>query len=797
MIPLVGAILLFGDSLFGGKVFAPGDVSLTVVPFAPVRPPGWVAPANPGVSDPVYLFEPMLLFAREAIRAGHLPLWNPSTALGRPLGAQQGAPLFPTNWLAYVLPFWRSLAWIALAKLLAAFAGTFALARHHGTSRIAAAFAATAFAFSSVVAASLSSSTTNVVAVLPWALLAADMVVGGRWPRACVMGLAVGVAAFGGHPETWFVLVCGVAAIMLARLLQRRGEGVARPLLLIVLGGTVAGLVGSLYAVPFAELLAHSTHASRNVAQPDSLRQLVVGLLLPEWWGRTDKTVYEAHVNLAVASSVFPGRVYVGVAPLLAAVSAFALPMRRVQRFYLGLGAVSLALMIGLPGVRQLASHVPPLSLIDPHYFIWLLALCLAMLGGLGLDALIRAPPAARYRALALAGGVVVAVTLFVLITNTGLIGSLPRAVSQLPSQGRAPGEELARAGAVLRWILLCAIALLVVWIAARAPLRAGSAVGALLALAVADVLTIDAGYNPSLRPGLAHPPAPPAFVAAAADGPGRIVGPYDSAPPFVAGLYGLSDVRVEDLPPIARYTDTFDALGGHTSLGLGESYVGTVSSLGEAGPVTPGARIDTLLDLLGARYVIDGGGTRPSAPGVSVAGAGPGWRLLDNSGAFPRAWVAYDWRPAPSLGADLQTVRNSSTAQLRADPAVETAQTPPAAAAPAIDSATVGSAGDDSLVIRASPRRAGYLIVDDLFYPGWSATIDGRAAAILPADGMLRAVRLAPGRHTVRLSYQPESVEIGEILTVLGLLAGAIGAAVCVRQRWPTAARGRARMTR
>jgi hypothetical protein len=796
LIPVLGAVLLLGDSLLGGKVFAPGDVSLTVVPFAPVRPPGWLGPANPGVTDPVFLFEPLLLFAREAVRGGHLPLWNPGIGLGRPLGAEQGAPLFPISWLAYLLPFWRSLAWIALAKFLVAFTGTFALARHHGTGRVAAAFAAAAFAFGTLFIVTLTTSQSNVGAMLPWALLAADRVVGGRWSQACVLGLVVGVAAYGGHPETWFVLCCGVAAILLARLFQRR-RGLREPLLLIVVAVLVAALVGALFGLPFGELLIHASNASRGQGQPDSLKEVAGGLFFPEWWGRSDKAVYEAHFTLARASSVFPGRAYLGVAPVLAVVGSLVLPWRRAQRFYLALAAVCLAYMIGVPGLRQLGAHLPVFGQTNRHYFIWLFSVCLAMSGGLGLDALSRVPSQARRRALRLAAVFAAGAALVVLIANHNLFGALPHAFSQLPSQQRAPGATLTSAGAVLRWIALAVLTLLAIWGLGWRPRRAALAATAVLALTVADLLTIGAGYNPSLPARLAHPPAPPAFVIARAHEPSRIVGPYQTAEPVVAGLYSLADVRSYDLPFVARYTDTLEALGGATDFGQGRSYVYSTPAFGEPGPVIPGARTETLLDLLGARYVIDGGGMRPSARGVSIVGAGTGWRLLENGAAFPRAWVAYNWRPVSSLRADLDAVRRSSAAQLRADPVIETRQPPPTGATAAAGPAVIRAEGDQSLTVKASLARSGYLIVDDLFYPGWSATVDRRSVSIVPADGMLRAVALGPGAHTVRLSYVPESVEVGEILTLVGLVAGSGGAAFAIRQRWASGGRGRARIAR
>jgi hypothetical protein len=624
--------------------------------------------------------------------------------------------------------------------------------------------------------------------MLPWALLAADRLAAGRWRRAGILGLVLGVALYGGHPETWFVLLCGAVAILSARAIDRRRAG-WRPSLLIMLAAfAVAALIGALYLLPFAELLTHAARATRGGAHPDSLRQLSVGLLFPEWWGRTDKTVYDAHVSLTTLSSLFPGRPYLGVAPLLAAVASLAVPTRRAQRFYFALGAAAVAIMIDVPGLRQLVTHVPPFSRMNPHHFVWLAALCLAMLGGLGLEAILRASRSEQLRALRGALLFVALTTLVALALNPGLVSALPRGLGQLPALEQAPGAELASAGALVRWVLFSALALLGAWWVMRRPRRALVAAVGLLAFTAADLVTIDRGINPVLPASLAHLPAPPALTLASNRGWGRIAGPYTVAAPSIATLYGLADARVNDLPAIKRYSDTFAALGGVADFAQGASYIGAIPSFGEQLGALPGARTRDLLDLLGARFVIDGGGARPRAEGVHVGGLGNGWRVLVDDAAFPRAWVAYDWRPVSGLAPAVQAIRASSIRALRTRPVIETTTAPPDNPLPNPSPASVVTAGDRTVTVQARLGRPGYLVLDDLFYPGWKATVDGHAAPIRPADGLLRAVQLPAGLHAVRFNYDPESVTIGGVLTVVGLLIGAAavlaGIIAWVRQR-------------
>jgi hypothetical protein len=55
-----------------------------------------------------------------------------------------------------------------------------------------------------------------------------------------------------------------------------------------------------------------------------------------------------------------------------------------------------------------------------------------------------------------------------------------------------------------------------------------------------------------------------------------------------------------------------------------------------------------------------------------------------------------------------------------------------------------------------------GLLVVSQTYDPHWQATVDGRPAAIQRVAGLLTAVPVPPGRHTVMLRYHPVSLWIG-----------------------------------
>jgi hypothetical protein len=70
----------------------------------------------------------------------------------------------------------------------------------------------------------------------------------------------------------------------------------------------------------------------------------------------------------------------------------------------------------------------------------------------------------------------------------------------------------------------------------------------------------------------------------------------------------------------------------------------------------------------------------------------------------------------------------------------------------------------------RAQGEGAGILLVDDAWFPGWRAEVDGRESPVLRGDLHFKAVYVPPGGRTVVLTYEPESVRSGAIVSALSV---------------------------
>lgn len=54
------------------------------------------------------------------------------------------------------------------------------------------------------------------------------------------------------------------------------------------------------------------------------------------------------------------------------------------------------------------------------------------------------------------------------------------------------------------------------------------------------------------------------------------------------------------------------------------------------------------------------------------------------------------------------------------------------------------------------------FLVLSDIYYPGWKARVDGKPSHIFKTNYILRGVQLPPGKHVVQFEFKPLSFHIG-----------------------------------
>jgi hypothetical protein len=172
--------------------------------------------------------------------------------------------------------------------------------------------------------------------------------------------------------------------------------------------------------------------------------------------------------------------------------------------------------------------------------------------------------------------------------------------------------------------------------------------------------------------------------------------------------------------------------------------------------------------------HVILPAGLRGAETAVRDAATGGGERVGIDATARLEVW-AVPHRPWASFAREVTPATSDEQALAllldsirsgRGDVVIQ--GTPPVATSSGEILRVVREAG--RIEVEAQSSGDGLLVVNDAHWPGWQATIDGRPAEVLLADGIVRAVGWPGGRHVLEMVYRPGEVVTGVWMSVVGV---------------------------
>jgi hypothetical protein len=760
------------------------------------------APAKPGRFtidnfDAYVYYYPSFHYAFDELAAGRFPFWNPYQHCGAPFFAlAQHLLLYPLNAFYLLLPTAAAMKATALLHLTLAVAFTAVLGRVLGLVWPAAVGAGIAFALSPAIASLVAAPHHLYGAVwMPLHLALAHLVLTGRrtllW--TVLLGAAIAAQYLGGYPMfTLFSLyLIGAYAVWWAVPTLWRGgvAAVARAAGALVGAGVLAGLLSAPQLLPALEL-AQTSMRSFDALDIDGVdmhyrgtqpRVTLLQTLLP--------TRDRAFQFLRMTPT--PGWIVLG----LAAAALFHRRQRRAVGFFVAVGLATYLIGLGRHGpLFELFYQLPTANFfrVTFRYFA-LTALPLAMLCGIGIDALWRLQRRPR---LAI-GGLVLLVALAVgLSLGPWLgIGALQPAV--LPTTAAEPGL-LHRLAAARSETLVLAL-----WLALYLAVRGRARRAVVWALPVIVYWSLFVAHRnvamlPDFDPSLHAMSSDVVAFLRARQGyarthvsPSMLPVDHIRQPPVKSGmLYGL----FVDLDRENVYARRY---GNYTALLQRPSILGADQILFPNRPPREpqgGYRLKAyspnlvLADLMGTRFIVEGRRTSFGAGAGTtrfpLLYSGSEARIFENRSALPRSFVVPHAEVHPEATALARLIEPGfdplATVVLEEPP-------PIALGGPGLPgTATLVAYEPHRVVIDATTPSPAMLVLTDQYYPGWEATVDGQPAPILRADYLFRAVPLPAGTHRVEMRYVPHSFHRGLALAGTGLLAVVVLAAVRWRRLCP-----------
>ena len=725
---VIAGVLVLVPALAHGTSLGPYDIlqnsGLNKTPNVQVH--------NPSILDQIRLFIPWTNLVWTQVHQGHLPLWNPYSALGMPLAFNwESAPLSLPVLIGYLVPVRLAYTAQAVVTLVIAGTGVYVLGKVLRLGVLASATAAIVFELSGPFIGYLGWPLSSVMSWGGWLFAAIILVLrGDKRSRAIVLLAAVtAFAIYAGDPEGVLLLALSAVVFTLAMLLLRvPALGGSGPMIRPAVDLGLSVLAGAALAAPLIlPGLQLAKGSNRTVVGPGLLpkglppKELVhlifqgfdgLPLLHNQWFGLS---AYEATC------------VYVGVIVLVLAATALVLRWRRAEVRAFALVTLVMGLLVFVPFL---------VSILDSSgariYWIFAMTpmvLAIAVLSGIGMDIVVKSHNQRSVRRVLGIGFTAMAIVIGVtwLVTRRGL----------------TPSQVNIRTHSFI-WPTIAVIAgLLVVWGLTKLPAQTrprlssrsvcvGSIAGSLLLLVESAFLL--ASGAPLFSSSSHYPTSTPEVTALKRAVGNAIVG-SGASPTFSLGAGILTNANLlYDVQEFANY----DPMTPRTYFSLHRT---PVSALAEYADIfSPAITSSQAARLYGISYLLEPNGV--SGPKGSVFD-----RQIGNEDLY---------RVPGAAAATLVAIRSNGSL-----PGKYAAGTTIKVSHPNPNAWTMSTIATAPSVLR--------LRLSDV--PGWHATVDGKTVRLHQFAGIMMELRVPAGQHLVELRYWPNTFTTGIVLALCSLL--------------------------
>ena len=727
---------------------------------------------------------PVREFAAASLKAGHgIPQWNPYLFGGLPyIAAMHGDIFYPTFILRALLPTDVALTWSFIIHLFLAGCFTYLFLRGWGVRFYGALVGGLAYMLSGPIASYASPGHDGklyVSALLPlvlWFLIRAV-----RDGRAWAWGglaISVGLAVLSPHPQLlqYLLLVSGAFALYLAFSAREDGSRLPRSVAIrrlgYALGAVLLGaLIGAVQYMPVREYVPYSPRAggrgyefasSYSLPLEELLNTIVPQFtgMLNHYWGRNGIHLHSEYIG--------------GLVLILAVAGLIGGSWSSFRKFWLGVFVVSLLWALGssTPFYHLVYAVVPGAKYFRaPSTMMYVTMFSIAVFVALGTERVLARQIGSRY-----AIGWLIAAGVVAVLGTSGALTNVARVVaSSFDPSGQRDTMVSSNAPdlvfGALRSALFIALGAGLLWAWTRERLSARVVAWSVAVLMALDLWSIERQYWMFSPPASKLYATDPAIEAVkAAPQPGRVLAvdfmETAFADPFLHGdglmVHGIRNATGYHGNEIGRYQNLVNQ-------GLASPEMWRHENVQYLYTTLP----DSLLDQFQKQLKLTQPLTKLVGPVRNAAGTIV--YLYRLPGDNPAAWVANGIVRGTDAQAEA-TVLDPGFSPTRAAivdssarvEAVDPAKLGTAAPTPV----TIGRYDPGAITVKlTSPAPAGSaLIVSENFFPGWTATVDGKAAQVVRADFNLIGVILPTGANAVELSFADPAYRTGKMVTFIAL---------------------------
>ncbi|MBI2040111.1 YfhO family protein [Candidatus Microgenomates bacterium] len=736
--------LIFFHKIFFGLIPLPTD--LIAGGYYPWLSYKWgfvtgVPVKNTNLSDAVSLFYPAKELAKELVKKGELPLWNPYMFGGYPLLASVSfGLLFPT--MIFYLIFSSPVAWTlqTMSQPILALFFMYLFLRHLNLDKIPSLFGSIAFGFGGFLMLWMQWNTQATTALfLPILILLEDKyLISKKIKWGVLFSIFLALQIFAGYlPIISFTIV----SLIIWYIFRSKGKSFFKLIFFIIL----SLLLSAVFLLPALELIQISQRTVETLPEGEGFTavQNFITLVAPDFFGN------DATGNFWGKGDHMDASLYVGVATLI-------LAFLGIQKFF---SKSTVKFAIGLLVVSIVISVSNPLSILLYKLGLWggpsitmnrvnfMMNFSLSILGAYGLSAI------KNYSKFSLKPIIVVlAIVLGIII---GLV--IPREILLKSSELNSHLQRIniSLRNMVLPSLLLGSVFSLIYLVKKWEPIRKVAAPIFILILTF-ELFRFGLKFNTFSPPSLLYPQTPiTKFLQRYPND--RFIAQKDILPANMWVPFRLSSPEgYETIYPI------------NTAKLLAVADSGNV----DATPMTKWAILQNfnskILDETNTRFLLtlkkEGMDKHPKYQKVFEDKEVEVW---ENTQSLPRVYLTR--QVIKSSDRDTLKLLKDSNFPIREISITDDFEFK--SLKELNSNLQYKPLTNSHIVIQATSNIDAYLVVLDSFYPGWKALIDGKEVTIHRTNYNFRGMILPKGTHIVEFIYAPKSLQLGAIISGASIL--------------------------
>ncbi|MBI5701644.1 YfhO family protein [Candidatus Saganbacteria bacterium] len=713
-------------------------------------------------------FYPLRHLMVDQVRSGHLPLWNPYVFCGMPLLATlQTCFFYPLSIIYYLLPFDLAFNYYIVIHYFLAACFMYLLMKHYKASNVSAFFSGIIFAFSGYLlsVANMNTSLSSVI-WLPLVILFWDKAIN---PPPLILPLdkgemsrrdSGGVLNFGFLISVLSLMFLGgepTIIYMTLWLMLFYGLSFSKDYFKVIKTLIIAGLITigvvSIQFIPFAELVLHSDRTTLTQFSLVSMRSLppreIVNFILPFFYGNLLRPGSYVESILGNHNQDWLISTYIGFIPLMFAFIGI-LNKGGKSKFYLASAAFSILMAFGsyTPLYHLLYCITPGISMIRfPVKYLFIAFFSVSILSGFGFEYVKQKFQDKKW----LFNASIILGAAFILLSfgYFALIKGQSRIMLYYYTKHKSlPPFIIEQILLNIKFNLvsfsnLCLVVFLSAfsfYAAYKGFLRKSFFFLLIIGVCLLDLFSVNSSLNfpcdksvyekitPNIKLLAADPGIFRFYYSPSFEAFNRMVYGVD----FDKGLIESKDRLVANKMMPYKLSDFY----GYESILLSDYRNYAVSSWKDL--LSKDRRV---LDSLNIKYIIE---KNPLDF--------PNLKLLNRTEYFfGRAYLHENLEYLPrAFAADSPDFISGKGINASA--------------------AKILEYKDQSLKVRTSSKKPAYLLLSDTYYPGWKATVDGKEAEIKKARPIFRAVKIPAGEHIVRFYYDPFSLKLGALVSLIAI---------------------------